>query len=436
MVLNRRKKAMSQKHMMTPFQGILVCINTIIGAGIFINAKPLTILAGPFGFFGYVLAGLALLPLVISIGQVASVHPVAGGMYVYGKESFGRLVGFIGGWSYFLGKLTSLSLLTHKFMEFFYIRFASLQVVPLILLDFFMLFFMAFLYMGGVNLGGRIQYVFALLKLIPLFFAIVCGFLYFDATVFITSQPNVSGLFSSVSIAVFSLVGFEIICSVGNHLQDGSKNMQRVIASSFLFVLLINILFQAAAYIIVGDNLALTNEPLLAMGIMVMPAFLILAKMLNAMVFVAIIGSAFSMLTSNSWNLYTLAKDGHFPNKKLLTTMGNNQVPWVSLFFEVLLGCFIVWVTSEQIPLQNMAVLGIVTAYLVSACAAFKIMSGKNATIASRSVQLLGVIGALYVVGLAFLRLIESGISFPFFGIFLFGLVCAFVRSYKRGGYQ
>ena len=68
-----------------PLVAVLICINSIIGAGLFINPRPLTQFAGPYGFLVYMLGALLLTPLVLSVAELAKLHPVAGGLYVYSK---------------------------------------------------------------------------------------------------------------------------------------------------------------------------------------------------------------------------------------------------------------------------------------------------------------------------------------------------------------
>lgn len=87
-----------------PFDGIMVVVGGIIGAGIFINPA---IVAQRVGSAGLVLASWALGGAVaivgaLCFGELGSRRPEAGGGYVYLRESFGPLPAFLYGWTQLL----------------------------------------------------------------------------------------------------------------------------------------------------------------------------------------------------------------------------------------------------------------------------------------------------------------------------------------------
>ena len=55
-----------------------------IGAGAFVNIASLTQLAGSYGFISYIFGTLILLPVIINLATLASIHAVAGGLLTYG----------------------------------------------------------------------------------------------------------------------------------------------------------------------------------------------------------------------------------------------------------------------------------------------------------------------------------------------------------------
>ena len=297
---------MIQSTKISPFVAILICLNSMIGAGLFINTKPLTQLAGSFGFLGYIIAAFIILPLIICIAELASLHPVAGGLYVYSKEHVGSMAGFLSSWAYFVGKTTSVSILTHKFVQFFQARIPILQNTSTLQIDFGLMFLLVALNCGGVSVGGRIQYVFTLLKAIPILFTFCAGFIYFDVNNLVDIF-DLQGVLYTIPIAIFPLLGFEVICAIGNMIQDAKHNIKRVILTAFCLVALINISFQLTMFGIQGDALKLIDEPVLMVGLKALSSYPFLASAINGAVFASIIGACFSILTSNCWNLYTLA---------------------------------------------------------------------------------------------------------------------------------
>jgi amino acid transporter len=413
----------------TPFRATLICLNSMIGAGLFINPKPLTQLAGSFGFLGYVIAVLILLPLIITVAELASLHPVAGGLYIYGKTYLGSWAGFISGWGYFVGKTTSVAVLMHKFVQYFQARSALLQDVPTLVLDFFMLFVLVGLNSAGVSIGGRVQYLFTTLKSIPILFAFGVGFFYFDPTNFI-DVLDVTNIIYTIPIAIFPLLGFEVICAIGNMIEDSARNIKRIILIAFGIVASVNILFQLTTFGIIGNALKDINEPVLAVGLRTLGSYPLIAEFVNGFVFASIIGACFSLLTSNCWNLHTIARYGHVPAEKLLTRINVFNVPWVSLMFEATLGCLILWVTVDQVPLQNMSVFAQVIAYLTSSIAAWvAVRSGAMKKIGAW-VPLLAIGSCICVMGICLNRIIAFGISLSFLIVLSAGFIAAGIKWY------
>src|SRR5215471_3731101 len=87
-----------------PLMATAVVIGTVIGSGVF--KKPQTV-AGNVSYFGliaavWVLTGLLAFLGALSLAEVAVLYPKAGGNYVYLREGYGRLGGFLWGWVEFL----------------------------------------------------------------------------------------------------------------------------------------------------------------------------------------------------------------------------------------------------------------------------------------------------------------------------------------------
>lgn len=421
----------SNTNQMSPTRATLFCLNSMIGAGLFINPKPLTLLAGSYGFLSYIIGAIILLPLPFCLAELATLFPVAGGLYFYNESALGKWAGFLGAWGYFIGKLGAISIITYKFIEYFHTRIPAMQTMPILFWHICILFLFVFLNSIGVSLGGRVQPVFTFLKGVPILFVIIAGFFCFSSTSFAAKTFDASGILSSLSIAMFPLVGFEIVCAVGHQIRDGRNNIKKVIISAFFIVSIVAILFQFAAFAAAGSDLITANESVFTVG----QRFLgdcWLVSIINAMVFAAIFGSSFSMLIGNAWNLFALAKQGHFPGSTWICKVNRKHVPWVCLLIEVLIGSFIILVTSEQTALQKLGVFGMVTSYLMTAISALYMVQQGKITSFSRIVPILGICSASYIVAIAFSGILNSGLSFPIIGIFTIGCLLALGQYYKK----
>jgi len=305
----------NNNNMISPVVGVLICINTMIGAGLFINAAVLADKAGPWGFVGYIISALLMLPLILSIASLAKMHPVSGGLYVFSKHHIGNWAGFLSGWSYFLGKTAAAGLLMHKFVQFFQTQFDCLGRVPTLALDYGVLAFLISIHILGARIGGRLQYLFTCMKLLPIIFVFTFGFITFDSSFYQFALTDYSSLFWILPVCVFASMGFEIVCSVGHLITDSSKNIKRVILTAFGIVVCVNTLFQLVAFGALGGSLANSGIPILPLAQKAIPAYEILGRILNGSVYAAILGACFSVFTANCWNLFTLAENGHFPFK-------------------------------------------------------------------------------------------------------------------------
>jgi amino acid transporter len=408
---------------------VLISINIIIGAGLFINPAPLTQIAEGLGFLAYLLSAVVLLPLLLCIAELATLKPSAGGLYIYAHTYISPMAGFISGWSYFLGKTTSASILAFTFCSFLRAVIPAFGPFSAKAMTMVVLFSLVLLNIIGVKIGGRIQWLFIALKAIPI------GFVLFTGIFFAFDLPKTSSLHvlmelsTSVPIAIFALCGFEAICSIAHLIEHPHKNVRRAIMLSFLLVAIVSAIFQFSMYQVLGPDLANMKSPLMAYANALMPNSALASRLLNALVFSSVLGASFGMLTSNCWNLHTIATHNHFPYAKILAKLSNKQLPWVSLLMEAFLGSLILIIQSEQIPLQNMAVFGMTVAYLMSTIAALKLTHKREIVSLPRFVPYLALLSCMFILYLCTIRILSSGASYVFLIILALGMVVAYLRA-------
>ncbi len=423
---------MHAKNKIGPVVATLICLNSMIGAGLFINPKPLTIIAGPLGFLGYILAAIVLLPIIYCTAELASLHPVSGGVYVFSRSYLGPVFGFLSCWSYFVGKTSSAALMAHKFMQFLQGAIPALAGIPILLCDFILIFFLIGLNLAGMFVGGRSQYIFTAMRIIPLLAAFAVGFSLFDGNNFEIVFSDLGNVFLSLPIAVFAFLGFEMICAIGHLIQDSKKNIKRVILSSFAVVVTLSVLFQLAVFGLLGLSLQVIDSPLNKLFEIAIPANPTLGSCFGAMVFVAILGTCFGILTSNCWNLFTLANNNHLPFKSFLIRVSANNVPWGSLLTHGAISCTFLAITTDQISLQNMTVFAQVVSYFFTTLAALSAVKWFKVTCMPAWIPWLGIASSLCVLSLALLRIINSGVSFSFAAILLVGIASMFIRRFVK----
>src|SRR5881409_3883991 len=104
----------------------MLVAGSMIGSGIFIVSADIARLVGSAGWLLVVWAVTGVLTMVaaLSYGELAAMMPRAGGQYVYLREAYGPLWGFLYGWTLFLviqtGTIAAVAVAFAKFSGVFF----------------------------------------------------------------------------------------------------------------------------------------------------------------------------------------------------------------------------------------------------------------------------------------------------------------------------
>src|SRR5215213_8834029 len=81
----------------------MVVAGSMIGSGIFIVSADMVRNVGSAGWLilVWLITGFMTITAAVSYGELSGMFPKAGGQYVYLKEAYNPLVGFLYGWSFF-----------------------------------------------------------------------------------------------------------------------------------------------------------------------------------------------------------------------------------------------------------------------------------------------------------------------------------------------
>lgn len=96
-------KTASDKQGLGLLDATLIVSGSMIGSGIFIVSAEMARGVGSSGWLllAWLLAGVITLLGALSYGELAGMMPKAGGQYVYIQKAFGKLTGFVYGWTVF-----------------------------------------------------------------------------------------------------------------------------------------------------------------------------------------------------------------------------------------------------------------------------------------------------------------------------------------------
>src|SRR5262245_48324771 len=87
-----------------PFDATMLVAGTMVGSGIFIVSADIARDVGSSGWLlaVWILTGVITIIGALSYAELAAMMPHAGGQYVYLRESYSPLFGFLYGWTAFL----------------------------------------------------------------------------------------------------------------------------------------------------------------------------------------------------------------------------------------------------------------------------------------------------------------------------------------------
>src|SRR6186997_2692264 len=85
------------------FDATMIVAGSMIGSGIFIVSADIVQNVGSAGWLiaVWLITGFMTLTAAVSYGELSAMFPKAGGQYVYLKEAYNPLIGFLYGWSFF-----------------------------------------------------------------------------------------------------------------------------------------------------------------------------------------------------------------------------------------------------------------------------------------------------------------------------------------------
>jgi APA family basic amino acid/polyamine antiporter len=167
-------------------------VGSMIGSGIFIVAADIARQVQSPGLLMTVWAATAVLTLIaaLSYGELAAAMPQAGGQYVYLRESFGPLSGFLFGWTMFLviqtGTIAAVAVAFAKFAGVFVpwisaqnhlIGSGRLGLTTQQLVGIAVVLLLSAVNMRGIRTGAVVQNVFTFAKTAALLGLVAIGFL-------------------------------------------------------------------------------------------------------------------------------------------------------------------------------------------------------------------------------------------------------------------
>ena len=88
---------------------VLLGVGFIIGSGIFLFPITMASMAGTYSLLSWVIGGVFTIVTGFCFAENASRIPKAGGLYSYAHQELGNTIGFLAGWSFWIGYWLTIS---------------------------------------------------------------------------------------------------------------------------------------------------------------------------------------------------------------------------------------------------------------------------------------------------------------------------------------
>ena len=287
---------------------VAMCINAVVGSGVFLLPGETYELLGPFSLWAPLLFALPVFILVLCFAEAASHFKEPGGAFLYAGTAFGDFVGFETGWMNWLARISSLAALANGFvlsLERIWAPAGETGVRAALIAG--SLAALAAIHMAGVRYGAGTIYVLTIGKLLPLLFFIAAALLVFRHNP-IPASFEIPGPGTDWSEAalfmLFAYAGFENLGVPAGEYKDPRRDLPMALLVGIVGIALVYSLAQLAAMSVLPD-LAGTGTPIAdAAGALLGPAG---ALLITVGAVISILGTNSGTMLEGSRMLYALS---------------------------------------------------------------------------------------------------------------------------------
>jgi basic amino acid/polyamine antiporter, APA family len=343
------------------WSSIGIVIGVTIGSGIF--RTPATIatrVPDPMWMLGvWLLGGLISLCGALSVAELAASLPHTGGWYVYLRESWGRLTGFLFGWAELvLIRASASGAIATVFSEYFLRSMGYDPALNERATDYVAagaIVGAGLLNIRGVQLGAMLAGVSTVAKFGALAFIVLASLLlgggsgassgHFTAS----GAPVDAGLFGLALISVlWAYDGFADLSFAAGEVTNPHRNLPRAIIMGTLAIVTIYLLANVA-YLYVNPVERVAASPLIAADTMQAIFGPVGVALVSVVVTISALGALIAVMLAAPRVFFAMADDGLF-FRQVAKVHPIYKTPYVAIFLAMLLGvAFVLTRTFEQL---------------------------------------------------------------------------------------
>ena len=419
----------------------MIVAGSMIGSGIFIVSADITRNVGSAGWLilVWLITGFMTITAAVSYGELSGMFPKAGGQYVYLKEAYNPLAGFLYGWSFFAviqtATIAAVGVAFSKFLAYLIpqvsedlvaFSIGNLNISPAQLVSIALIIFLTFINTLGVQGGKLIQTTFTVTKLLSLFGLIIFGLIMMKGDVWNANwtdawkignlSVNADGVGTFTPLIGTAILGAIAAAMVGSIFSSDAwnnvtfiageiKNPKRNIGLALFFGTLIvtiiyvttNVMYTAVLPL---NDIASAEKDRVAVAASQVIFGNIGTVVIALMIMISTFGCNNGLILAGARVYYTMAKDGLF--FKPASTLNKFAVPQWALWFQCLIAC--AWsVSGKYGQLLDMISFVVVIFYVMTILGIFILR--KKRPDAERPYKAFGypLLPALYIIaGIAF----------------------------------
>ncbi len=366
--------AVSFKPSLGLLDATMIVAGSMIGSGIFIVSADITRNVGSAGWLivVWLITGFMTLTAALSYGELSAMYPKAGGQYVYLKEAYNPLIGFLYGWSFFsiiqTATIAAVGVAFAKFTAYIFPQFSEdniimdldfLKISAAQVLSIVIIVLLTYINTRGVKGGKAIQTTFTITKILSLFGLILFGLLLARGDVWKANWSdawnlqslNMDGTFGSYTLAAaFGAIAAAMVGSIFSSdawnnvtfIAGEIKNPQRNIGLSLFLGTFIVTLIYVLANVMYTAVLPLNDLAHAAkdrVGVAASTQIFGTAGtiVIALMIMVSTFGCNNGLILAGARVYYSMAKDGLF--FKSVGKLNRHSVPAYALWIQCLFAC-------------------------------------------------------------------------------------------------
>ena len=341
-------------------------VGTIIGSGIFLVPREMMQAVGSARvvYLAWVVGGLLSFFGALTYAELGAMKPQAGGEYVYVRDAYGPLAGFLYAWTWFLiAKPASIATVTTGLVRIlatfpvfsffsqpcvthpFTINYGQLVAIGAAVL-------VSWLNYIGVRKAGEFQFLFTLLKVAIILGIVAVGFSYHGgtwanfATEFAGAKGGVAGFFAALVAALWAYDGWNDLTMVAGEIRNPQRNIPLSLIWGVATVGALYILVNAAVqYVLPAATVAVSERP--ASDAVALVLGRAGASLVSAGMAISMLVTLNGTIMSGARVPFAVARDGYF-FQALAEVHPRFRTPSVAIVVQAVLAIVLLLLVNER----------------------------------------------------------------------------------------